>query len=261
MPVQLLIIDPQNDFCAPDGALAVPGAPEDIARLAAWIGRRIDGLDAITVTLDSHRALDIAHPSWFVDAAGARPAPFTAIAADDVRSGRFATTDPGARARTIRYLDTLQVRGRYTHTIWPEHCLIGTPGHNVAPTLHAVLDRWSRARHDVVDYVFKGIDPWTEHFSAIAAEVPDPLVPHTQPNRGLLDRLAQADHLIVAGQASSHCVANTVRDVVSMLGGTRPRTTLLTDAMSPVPGFEAVAQTFLADMERVGLTLSTTAAL
>ncbi len=36
MPHALLVIDPQNDFCDPSGALFVPGAPTDVARLARW---------------------------------------------------------------------------------------------------------------------------------------------------------------------------------------------------------------------------------
>lgn len=259
MSVQLLIIDPQNDFCSPEGALAVPGADADVDRLARWLTDHTSTIDAVTVTLDTHRRLDIAHGRWFVDPTGAHPAPFTAIAAADLRDGRWSTTDPAARPRTLRYLDTLEARGRYPHTIWPEHCLVGTAGHNVAPVLNDALQTWSAARHDLVEYVVKGLDPWTEHFSAIAAEVPDASSPSTQPNQALLDRLATADHLFVAGQASSHCVANTVRDLVTMLGDRRPKTTLLTDAMSPVTGFESVAEAFLADMTVTGLHHQTTA--
>lgn len=66
----LLIIDPQNDFCdlpearRPAGvapALPVPGADADLRRLAALIRATGDHLDEITVTLDSHQRLDIAH--------------------------------------------------------------------------------------------------------------------------------------------------------------------------------------------------------
>ena len=37
--IQLLIIDPQNDFCDPNGALFVPGADEDMKRLASMVMR------------------------------------------------------------------------------------------------------------------------------------------------------------------------------------------------------------------------------
>lgn len=35
--IHLLIIDPQNDFCSPDGSLYVHGAEQDMQRLADFI--------------------------------------------------------------------------------------------------------------------------------------------------------------------------------------------------------------------------------
>ena len=39
MQVQLLVIDPQIDFCDPGGALSVAGADQDMARLAPMDSR------------------------------------------------------------------------------------------------------------------------------------------------------------------------------------------------------------------------------
>ena len=64
--IQLLLIDPQNDFCdIPGAALPVVGANEDMNRLAAFIDRVGGSLSAIHVTLDAHHPVDIAHPSWW----------------------------------------------------------------------------------------------------------------------------------------------------------------------------------------------------
>ena len=71
MKVHLLIIDPQNDFMdLPDSALPVPGAVADMDRLAAFIRRAGKKIDDIHVTLDSHRLIDIAHPTFWRDADG-----------------------------------------------------------------------------------------------------------------------------------------------------------------------------------------------
>ena len=86
--IQLLVIDPQIDFCDPAGALFVPGADADMARLAAMVDRLGSRLADVHVTLDSHRRVDISHPLWFRDGDGTHPAPFTAIGAADLRSGR-----------------------------------------------------------------------------------------------------------------------------------------------------------------------------
>ena len=45
MKIHLLVIDPQNDFCDPNGSLFVPGADEDIKRLAEMVHRLKDKLD------------------------------------------------------------------------------------------------------------------------------------------------------------------------------------------------------------------------
>lgn len=257
--IQLLVIDPQNDFCDPDGALAVPGAEGDMHRLAALVHRLRDRLTDVHVTLDSHRRVDISHPLWFRDGDGHHPAPFTAVTPDDLRRGRWSTTHPGAWDRTLAYLEALAAGGRYPHTLWPEHCLIGTEGHAVHPVLTEALAEWE-ARFALVDFVTKGSNPWTEHFSAVRAEVPDPEDPGTQVNTGLVRTLQEADVILLAGEASSHCLAHTVRDIAAQFADPAwvRKLVLLEDATSPVPGFEAHATDFLRDMTALGMRTTTT---
>jgi len=105
--------------------------------------------------------------------------------------------------------------------------------------------------------VAKGENPWTEHYSAIRAEVPDAADPGTQLNRALLAELDRADVLLIAGEASSHCVRATTEHIVANLPGGRPeRVVLLTDCMSPVGGFEAQQDEFLAAMRAQGVRLA-----
>jgi nicotinamidase/pyrazinamidase len=116
------------------------------------------------------------------------------------------------------------------------------------------LAQWGRDHHATVDYIFKGSNPFTEHYSAIQAEVPDADDPGTLVNTRLLGSLAQADGVVVAGEALSHCVANTVRDVARHLGteGAR-KLTLLVDCTSSVRGFEAFGADFLREMKGRGM--------
>lgn len=257
--VHLLVIDPQNDFCDPSGALSVPGAAADMDRLALFVHRMRDRLTDVHVTLDSHRKVDVSHPVWFRDGDGRHPAPFTRIGADDLRAGRWTPTWPSAWARTLAYLEALDAGGRYPHVIWPEHCLIGSEGHNVWPALFEALQDWSD-RFALVDFVTKGSNPWTEHFSAVRAEVPDPEDPTTQLNAGLIRTLQDADLVLLAGEASSHCLANTVRDIAREFGDRSlvRKLVLLRDATSPVPGFEAYEQDFLRELSALGMQTTTT---
>ena len=260
MNTQALLIDPQEDFCNPiTGTLYVPGADADMVRLAGLL-RRVGGqIDALHITLDSHHALHIAHPIWWRGEDGEPPEPFTIITAGDVHAGRWQTADSSAAARSLAYVEALEAHGRYPLCIWPYHCLIGTPGHAVVPVLADALADWERERLRPVDYVWKGANVWTENYSAIQADVPDPHDPATQPNQTLLAALDAADRVVIAGEAGSHCVASTVRDLATLLGdGFLAKSVLLTDATAPVTGFEGLQTTFLEEMTARGLRTATT---
>jgi len=272
---QLLIIDPQNDFCdLPDAwcptdpvggariapALPVAGAHADLQRLAAFIRDAAGALDEITVTLDSHNRLHIAHPTFWQRGDGADVAPFTPITAADVRSGAYRPRDAAAADRALAYLDALEARGRYTLMVWPVHCEIGSWGHGVHAAVRAAYNAWETTRLKVVRKVAKGSNLWTEHYSALQAEVPVADDPDTLLNTRLLAALDRADTLIVAGEAGSHCVKSTVLDLADHLpGGRLERLVLLTDCMSPVTGFQAQHDAFLRDMAARGARLSTAA--
>ncbi|HYE92153.1 MAG TPA: hypothetical protein VEA38_14085 [Terriglobales bacterium] len=259
MATHLLIVDPQNDFCDIAGAtLPVKGADADMHRLAAFVRRCGDRLDAITVTLDSHSPVHVAHPSWWQDANGASPPAFTAITAHDVENGRWRTRDPARQASSLAYVRDLERGGRYVLVIWPEHCLVGSWGHNIHGALKAELDAWSRKHLRPVDIVIKGLNPNTEHYSAVKAEVPDPADPDTGVNRRFVDSVAAADRLLVAGEALSHCVAATVRDLDEEVPGLAKRTTLLTDASCPVGGFEQLGRDFVGALTAKGMSCATT---
>jgi nicotinamidase/pyrazinamidase len=273
--MQLLIIDPQNDFCdlpaayrpadpvaagpvAP--ALPVAGAHADMLRIAELIRAGTAGISGITVTLDSHHRFDIAHPTFWETGQGAAVAPFTPITADQVRAGEFMPRAPSALPRALAYLDALEARGRYTLMVWPVHCEIGTWGHNVHADVRAAYNVWEERRLGIVQKVTKGTNPWTEHYSAVLAEVPDDEDPDTQLNQALIEQLDTADTILIAGEASSHCVKATTEHIVQHLPGQRPeRVVLLTDCMSPVGGFEAQHEAFLADMRAKGVQLATCA--
>ena len=159
------------------------------------------------------------------------------------------------------YIQQLNAKQRYAHVIWPEHCLIGTPGANVYPAFMQAAQDWARSRARTLTFVAKGSNPFTEHFSAVQAEVPLPNDPSTQLNAGWVATLEQMDKVFLAGEALSHCVANTGRDTVA--GFSSPdhvkKITVLSDAMSNVPTFEDKGAEFLAWMKSQGASVMTCA--
>jgi nicotinamidase/pyrazinamidase len=258
--IELLIIDPQVDFCDPaHGALYVPGAEHDMTRLAAMMRRIREKIDDIHVTLDSHHFIHIAHPIFWKDSHGVHPPVFTCISRTDVEEGVWTPTVPGMYRRALEYVRRLEQNGRYELTIWPPHCLIGSPGHTVFPELFSALTEWE-SRFAFVDYVTKGSNILTEHYSAVQADVPDAADASTQINTRLIQTLESADLIAIAGEARTHCLANTVRDIANNFGDDSfvSKLVLLTDASSDIPGFETHAQNFLSEMTGRGMQLSTT---
>lgn len=258
MKNELLIIDPQVDFCDPVGALFVPGADEDIKRLAAMIDMHRQEIDDIHITLDKHHCVDIAHPIFWKDSSGNHPKnnAYTIITIDDIANGKWATTNPAFLSRATEYIKTLAKNDRYPLCIWPVHCLIGSVGSTVHPTLFKSLLEWEKD-FAIVDYVTKGSNFWVEHYSAVQAEVPDPEDPGTQLNIRLIETLQKADKIWTSGQALSHCMANTIRDIANNFGEENiKKFVLLEDTTSPVPGFESLAENFVSEMTGRGMQIA-----
>jgi nicotinamidase-related amidase len=244
---KLLIIDPQNDFCDLAGAaLPVPGANADMLRLAALMRDARGSLADVIVTLDSHASVSIERTTFWTDAEGRAVAPFTQIAAEDLRAGHFLPRDPARRAGSQAYLDALERGGRFRLIVWPVHCVLGTWGHNIHEAVSAELAEWEQQMQRPALRVLKGLNPMTEQYSAVRAEVPDELDPGTQTNRDLIERTRPGDGLLlVAGEAASHCVAATLEHLLmAMSAEEKRRLVILRDCMSPVASFEAQADKF-----------------
>ncbi|WP_308922631.1 cysteine hydrolase [Janthinobacterium sp. J1-1] len=269
--LHLLIIDPQNDFCdlpaesLPSGfapSLPVTGAHQDMLRVAQLIRDGGAGLTQISVTLDAHHHYDIAHPTFWRTGDGGAVAPFTQISAQQLREGAFVPAAAGALPRAQHYLDALESAGRYQLMVWPVHCEIGSWGQNIHGAVRAAYNAWEAAQLQVVAKLSKGSNPWTEHYSAVMAEVPDPQDPATQLNIPFLDSLVSADRIYICGEAGSHCVKASTEHIADYLQAQQGREALaklvlLTDCMSPVTGFEAQQEAFIAAMLARGARLAT----
>ncbi|MBM75026.1 MAG: hypothetical protein CMK59_06480 [Proteobacteria bacterium] len=247
----LFIIDPQNDF-HPGGSLAVPGSNEDSGRIANFIVDNASLIDEIYVSLDSHHRIHIAHGVFWNDQNGEHPPPFTLIKHQDVISGKWTPVNPDLLEYAKHYTKSLEDKGRFIVCIWPEHCLIGTAGHAVVPVLNDALQEWVKIKMKPVEYIHKGMNCLTEMYSALAAEVPLQDDPTTSMNLELLKKLNTADNILICGEAKSHCVNYTMRDLAAHWTKEQSALVLLSDCTSAVPGFEDAAAQFEHDMKALG---------
>ncbi len=251
----LLAIDVQNDFMEGLGSLAVPGSKGDVERLTRWMYRNAGRLTQVLCSLDTHSAAQVFHPCWWKDPQGRQPAPFTIITHDDVLNRRWNPAN-GARYRALEYLQNLEVTNQKRLCIWPYHCLASTYGADLEGEFTRMLYFHSAARRCAPMLVAKGQNPWSEMYGIIRAEYdPEGFV-----NTAVLDAVAQADEVYVAGEASSHCVLASVTQILEHFADqpniTR-RITLLEDCASPIPGFEdATVKAFAGLQEQYGMRIA-----
>lgn len=256
--VHLLIIDMQVDFCHPGGSLYVPGAEGDIRRLIEFIYRHAGRISQITCSLDSHLPHQIFHPAWWADEEGNHPAPFTMITHAEALAGQWR---PLQHAEwSLEYLRRLEAEAKKTLTIWPYHVMIGSMGNALDPELFSAVLWHSLARQAEPHWLTKGSIPFTEHYSIIQPEVPLPDQPQGGKNQAFLEMLAEADVMLIAGEASSHCVLETVEDLLEEFGQQPDilrRIYFLSDCTSPVVhpevDFAAIAQARFAEFAAQGV--------
>lgn len=273
--VELLIIDPQYDFIdvpeefqsstinavtnkvekvAP--ALPVSGAWEDSLRLAKFIDRFGSSIQQVKVTLDTHQQYDVAHPLFWVDKKGRHPDPYTPISNKQIKDGEWKPIDDSKLDYVLKYTETLESEGLYALFIWPPHCLVGTDGYKVIQPIMNELMAWERRYIGRVSYVSKGHNPFTEHYGGFKAEVPMDSDPTTQLNLRLIKSIESSDLVFLSGQALSHCVASTVRQLVDNFGEDNiKKLVLLVDTSSSASGFESFGEDFVKEMKQKGMQI------
>ena len=199
----LIVIDVQNDFC-PGGALAVPGGDEVVEP----INRLIERYENVVLTQDWHPP---GHSSFASSHAGASP--FSAV---DMPYG--------------------------AQTLWPDHCVQGTPGAEFHPGL-----AWQKAQLIVRKGLRSPIDSYSAFFENDRATT-----------TGLAGYLRERGltRLVLAGLATDFCVAFSALDA-ARLGF---RTTVVTDASRAIDLNGSLAQAER-QMQAAGVTLAESAAL
>ncbi len=252
------LIDMQIDFVfpAPVGRLPVPNALDDARRTVEWLYRNVQRITQIAASLDTHMPLHIFYPSWWKDASGKHPAPYTVVTADEVLKGRWIpVTEP---EWSVYYVQELERVGKKQLMIWPFHCMEGTAGRALVPALSEAIMYHSGARMAQPVYLAKGRVAQTEFYSVIEPEVKYDKHPEGGVNAAFRDMVAQFDLVYIAGEARSHCVLETMHSVMrhfadqpDVIGKLR----FLNDCTSPITGFEETTEAQIQQFVAQGVRL------
>jgi len=228
--IYLLLIDVQNTFCIPGFELYVGGASgqsaiDDNRRLCEFIYHNLKLITEISLTMDTHQAVQIFHSIFFINDKGEHPEPHTTISSDDIESGIWKFNDVNASSLQITashgqeliqyYTSKLKDGGKYDLTVWPYHGIVTGIGHAIVSAVEEAVFFQSIARYSQLDIQMKGSNPFTENYSALSPEVLLKANENkiSENNSKLIERLNNSDAVIIAGQAKSHCVASTIDDL------------------------------------------------
>lgn len=237
----LLCIDVQKDFME-GGALGVPGSVADVERLTRFIYDNMGGLTRIMCSLDTHSPHQIFHPCWWQNGEGDHPAPYTIITHDDVVHDRWRPVIDNPQI-SLEYLKELEKvgAGKKQLCIWPYHCIGGTEGAALENEFAKMVNFHALARKTANHMIRKGEDPFSEMYGIIKPEFSR----KNWMNTPVLNAVEKYDAIYVAGEASSHCLMESVRQIVEHFAN-RPdvlqKITILEDCTSPIPGFEDATQ-------------------
>jgi len=176
----LVIVDLQEDFCPPNGSLAVEEGRDVIPVInellsLPWVAR--------VATKDNHPDNHIS----------------------------FASNHEGKEPfnSNITVYNPLNPEETYVTQLWPKHCVAGTPGNELVKELDLLK----------IDHVvLKGMDPRVEMYSAITSPFRSPKLKEATSELEELLRAQAVSHVYVVGLAGDYCVKSTAIDCVQECG-------------------------------------------
>ncbi|HHI3614946.1 TPA: hypothetical protein QCU08_004693 [Bacillus anthracis] len=244
--ILLLAIDFQNDFME-EGELGVPNSHKDVENTTKFIYKNLHKITDIMISLDTHQPQQIFHPCWWIDENGNPPEPFTIITAKDIESGKWQARYN--KEESLEYVLQLDSIGKKQLCIWPYHCLEGTSGAALENQFANMVYFHSVARDSKTIRVVKGTEPLSEMYGIIRPEYSK----EKYLNSRILDQMQLYDKILVVGEAKSHCVLESIRQIVEYYGrdgGINSKIYVLEDCMSPIPHFEEVTNKDFLELNR-----------
>ncbi|KWU41365.1 Isochorismatase hydrolase [Rhodotorula sp. JG-1b] len=183
----LLLVDVQNDFLPPRGALAVSQGD--------------------TILPHVYRLLD--EGEWAI-----------VLASQDYHPSRhisFASRWPGGKPFTTQTTQHPRTQRQIRQELWPDHCVQGTPGCELERGVQERLDERQRCDgSDSCIIIQKGTDVDLDAYSAFAVPLTEQDA-GSDPAHSTLARLindADVEQIVVVGLALDFCVRQSVSDAV-----------------------------------------------
>jgi len=114
------------------------------------------------------------------------------------------------------------------------------------------LIEWTRDGN-YYQVVRKGTNPLTEHFGIFRANIPINDRPETQLNLSLINTLEQYSNVFLAGEAKSHCIANSLKQAMEVAPTLARKFIVIEDCMSDVNGLSYLGKPIFDKARSMGI--------
>ena len=117
----------------------------------------ISKIDDIFITLDTHHKEHIAFSHFWINNSGEHPLPYMIISNNDIIEKKWYPVDMNRYEYCQSYTKQLEAKGRFQLVIWPNHCIQGSNGHEIANRLQIALNKWNKNHENKrIRYIKKG---------------------------------------------------------------------------------------------------------
>lgn len=239
----LIIVDPQNSFCDPTQPMYVPGAEKDCEVIASMLHHY---WDEVIVSMDMHSMHSMYHDIfWSKDKDhSVQFEGFGRVTKDNFMVEFFPDNND-----YVNKISKILERSGYID-IWPVHCVTGTYSASIENRIAEQLGFWSVRASKPIHYMFKGTNPFKENYSMFTNKRQIKKINYIF-NSTCTHLLDDTLTIYVCGEAASHCVKETVKDIINKYCNlpdcyfnTNVTIKLVTNATSFIHGYKHVKQNF-----------------
>lgn len=254
MSIYCIIVDPQNSFCKEGHPMCCPGGMDAMTRLANMIYRTGNLIKHFFVSLEQHPVIHISSPYYWKDKKGNHPNAKSQITLEQIQNNEWMPIHENWQDHVLKY--ALAVN---KIDIWEPHCIDGTEGYCIAHDLQLALENWQYKSGINITRMYKGNNKHIEQYSMISAKYMDVSDKNTCVKYEFVQTVFnKASVILIGGLTSSHCLGDTLRDILLFNPKVLSKVILLTDATVPVPGYEHVEEQLIKDLTKYGMQTCTT---
>jgi len=249
----LLIIDPQVDFCEKDGSVFISNSDNKTKKLGKLIKKISDQLKTVHVSLNIRNILNVSHHKMWINQENFHPRPFTQITTEDIESGKWKTENPKFLNIIKKYISKLETIEKYKFCVWPYHCLIGSRGSTITNPIFDELCDWEINKTETqINYILRGKNPYAEEFSVIKSSKSNNI------NKIFIESFKTSKYLFIAGFSFSHYIISTIKTISDHFSETENKKIIILLDLLNIDnecGFEMNYEKFLLDLKNKGVSI------